>query len=62
MNWTNTAERMPPEGATIMAKSTSGMQHALKRRGNLWFLPDDGTYLYDYSQVVMWRYLEREEY
>ena len=42
-----------PEGVVVETKAPSGNVQPLKRRGNLWFLPDGSMYVY-YTPVA-WR-------
>ncbi len=45
-DWTMTASRLPPEGVVVAAMDSSGNVQPLKRRGNLWFTPDELMYVY----------------
>lgn len=49
-NWTATKTELPPEGFTVLTKidDDKGVRNeqSLKRRGSLWFVPDDSMYVY----------------
>jgi hypothetical protein len=42
--WYSVAHEPPPEGLVVQVQNNGGA--LLKRRGNLWFLPDDSMYVY----------------
>lgn len=49
--WEAVADKLPPEREVVLTKihdanGTRNIRH-LKRRGNLWFLPDGSMYVYD---------------
>ena len=49
-NWIKCTDRMPPNGATVRTKiddANGERNHAwLKRKGNLWYVPDGSMYVY----------------
>lgn len=49
-NWMPTSYRLPPEGVAVMTKidDAKGCRNetTLKRRGHLWFTPDEVMYVY----------------
>lgn len=51
--WIRVADQLPPEGKTVDTISPGGQQQELKRKGGLWFFPDDSMYVY-YTPLV-WR-------
>jgi hypothetical protein len=57
--WTNCREQLPPENVvveTIVDDGKSARNEApLKRRGMLWFFPDDSMYVY--YKPTHWRHL-----
>ncbi len=48
--WISIARELPPEGETVWTKidDEKGCRNEamLKRRGNLWFFPDESMYVY----------------
>ena len=48
--WVQTNSRLPKEGEIVETKLDDGTYirnvQPLKRKGNLWFLPDDAMYVY----------------
>lgn len=48
--WTVCADRLPDDGVVVMTKIYDAKgernEQKLKRRGNLWFFPDDTMYVY----------------
>lgn len=48
--WLTTADSLPPEGVPVLTKIHDGAgcrnEQMLKRRGRLWFFPDDSMYVY----------------
>jgi hypothetical protein len=48
--WTRTVDSLPRENVVVLTKidDVHGLRNEarLKRRGNLWFLPDDSMYVY----------------
>ncbi len=48
--WTPCLHHLPPEGEVVMTKidDENGCRNGqeLKRKGNLWFFPDDSMYVY----------------
>ena len=57
--WRLTSVYLPPVGVVVETKIDDGKycrnQTTLKRKGNLWFLPDDSMYVY--YTPTHWRYL-----
>ena len=51
--WTQTESALPPEGALVDAITPNGSPRVLRRKGNLWFLPDMSMYVY--FTPVWWR-------
>lgn len=49
-SWISCRESLPPERAVVKTKIDNGKgcrnETELKRRGNLWFFPDDSMYVY----------------
>lgn len=54
--WNHTSSQLPEEGRVVLTISESGMEQALKRQGNLWYLPDGSMYVY--YTPIKWRYLK----
>jgi hypothetical protein len=50
MYWIKCKEQLPPEGVTVNTKIDDANgernEQRLKRRGNLWWHPDDSMYVY----------------
>ena len=50
MSWIKTSDELPPENIVVETKIDDGHgirnQTTLKRRGRLWFFPDDSMYVY----------------
>lgn len=44
--WTRAADQLPPDGMLVDALNPSGNLTQLRRRHNLWFLPDESMYVY----------------
>ena len=48
--WTACTDRLPDDGVVVMTKIYDAKgernEQELKRRGNLWFFPDDTMYVY----------------
>lgn len=48
--WINVSEQLPPEDIIVETKIDDSRgcrnEQKLKRRGNLWFLPNGGIYVY----------------
>lgn len=51
--WTQTESALPPEGVLVDAITPSGNPSTLRRKGNLWWLPDGSMYVY--FTPVWWR-------
>ena len=56
--WTRVEQSLPPENALVDTISPGGIQQTLRRRGNLWFVPDGSMYIY--YTPMMWRKLDGE--
>ena len=50
MGWIKVADELPPEGVVVETKIDDDKgcrnQTQLKRKGKLWFFPDDSMYVY----------------
>lgn len=51
MDWISTGERLPEEGVEVLTKihrvgERECNLQTLKRRGSLWFFPDESMYVY----------------
>ena len=62
-DWISIAEKLPPENKVVETRIDDGEcirnEKKLKRRGNLWYLPDSSMYVY--YMPTHWRQLEGEE-
>ncbi len=60
--WNKTSDRLPDDGVVVETKidTEDGCRNAstLKRKGSLWFLPDDSMYVY--YTPTHWRYSNAE--
>ena len=49
-DWIRVAEKLPPENKVVETRIDDGKfirnEQELKRKGNLWFLPDGSMYVY----------------
>lgn len=52
-NWIPVTSGLPPENQVVQTISDGGLQQDLKRRGSLYFFPDDSMYVY--YRVAYWR-------
>ena len=50
MGWIKISDELPPENIVVETKIDDGKgvrnQRALKRKGNLWYFPDESMYIY----------------
>jgi len=53
--WTRTADALPPEGEEVIVMN-GHIETTLRRRGNLWWLPDGSMYVYYTPRL--WRPLD----
>ncbi len=61
-NWIPLSRSLPPEGVEVHTKIDEGCprnETTLKRRGNLWFLPDESIYVY--YTPTHWARMEDDE-
>lgn len=56
--WTRTADRLPPERASVRTMDSGGMERVLRRVGTLWWFPDMSMYVY--FTPVAWAPLRTE--
>lgn len=63
MDWIKVSEQLPPDGVVVETKveDDNGCRNEqnLKRRGDLWYLPDDKMYVY--YKPTHWRYLSEDQ-
>lgn len=45
-DWIKTAEQKPAENVVVRAMDSGGHVQLLKRKGNLWWFPDESMYCY----------------
>lgn len=46
LDWIPTDGELPPDGEVVNAMDSGGHVQKLKRRGRLWWFPDDSMYVY----------------
>jgi hypothetical protein len=53
--WTPTERALPPDEEIVWTMGPNDLIQTLKRRGNLWFVPDGSMYIY--YMPKFWKYL-----
>lgn len=54
--WRSVQDELPPDGLVVEVQNNRGAR--LKRRGRLWFLPDESMYVY--YRPEFWRLLPQD--